>query len=174
MRPAFAPPRPVYAQPRTVYTPGPVRTIYRPVIDFAAINRARDAQRAYDRERFDLQRRAGHDARAAARLQMLQQQLMASQQAAAAAQAAQAQAQLTQQQAILNPMPSQIPQASVAPGSPAADLGPTQDASAASEGQEVPGPKKQHWLLIGGIVAAAGIGGYVLLHKKKKKSSSGD
>ena len=121
-RPAFQP-RP-YVRPapqivnRTVYTPGPTRTItrnyYNTVVrpDYGAVQRAREAQANWDRERGRLERLRYHDQAAAARYALLQQQLYQAQMAAQ-------QQPTVQPPAMVQNMPQPMP--SVSPASPAVD-----------------------------------------------------
>lgn len=149
----------------------PMQTIVRTVPDYAAIQRARAAQEAYDRERFALQRAAMHDRRAAARLARLQQELAIAQ-AQAAAQGAAATA--AQQAAITAASQQFAPQQGpVSPSAAVTDLAPAQDAAAAEAAAAAP-PKSNKMLIIGGVIAVAAVGGYMIFkkHKKKPKSSS--
>ena len=95
--------------------------------------------------------------------------------ARAAAAQAQAQAQAAQQAAqavspivvATPPTPAAMP--GVSPGSPEADLRPTQDAADGGEMQPTP-PSKKKFLFIGlAVVAVAGVG-FVVLRKKKPKA----
>jgi hypothetical protein len=81
-----------------------------------------------------------------------------------AAQAAQATAV-----AVQTPAPTAMPQ--ISPGSPEADLRPTQDAADGGEQPEsAPPSSKNKFLLIGlALVAVGGVGYVVMTHKKKPK-----
>lgn len=185
-RPAITP-RP-YVRPapqivnRTVYTPGPTRTItrnyYNTVVrpDYGAVQRAREAQANWDRERGRLERLRYHDQAAAARYALLQQQLYQAQMAAQ-------QQPTVQPPAMVQNMPQPMP--SVSPASPAVDLTPQQDAAdgggtpdagggGGDGGGGEPSHKPHHLLLFVGLIGVAGVGGYMLMHKKKVKKPSGD
>lgn len=160
---------------RTVYTPGATRYVPGPTIvrpDYGAIQRAREAQANWDRERSHLERMRYHDREAAARYALLQQQLYQAQMAA-------------QQQPTVPPPPSYdasvpgTPQnvQTVSPTSPAADLTPQQDAAdggggGGDEGGGEPSHKPKHLMLFVGLIAVAGVGGYMFLHKKKTAKKS--
>jgi len=208
--PATAPARPYMPPPRVVvnrYIPGPTRTVYTPGAtryvpgptivrpDYGAIQRAREAQANWDRERSHLERMRYHDREAAARYALLQQQLYQAQMAA-------------QQQPTVPPPPSYdasvpgTPQnvQTVSPTSPAADLTPQQDAAdggggggdegggepshkpkqdaadggggGGDEGGGEPSHKPKHLMLFVGLIAVVGVGGYMFLHKKKTAKKS--
>jgi hypothetical protein len=184
VRPVFQP-RP-YVRPasqivnRTVYTPGPVQTRYLPgqtitryntIVrpDYGAVQRAREAQSNWDRERFNLERTRHHDRNAEMRYNLLQQQLY--------------QAQMAAQQQPTVPPPAMVqnmpqPMPTVQPGSPAVDLTPQQDASAAAQdsgggdGGGAPSHKPKHLMLFVGLIGVAAVGGYLLMKKKSSKKSS--
>lgn len=101
---------------------------------------------------------------AAARGGMTEAQARALFQQMLAAQAAQATAV-----AVQTPAPTAMPQ--ISPGSPEADLRPTQDAADGGEQPEsAPPSSKNKFLLIGlALVAVGGVGYVVMTHKKKPK-----
>ena len=192
-RPAARPymaPRPYTPPVRTVYRPGPAVT--RNFYNTTYVNRGwSPAQHqafergVHDRE-FERLMREGRWSREQAEQQAaaLAAQQAAAQAAQIAAQAATANAQ-AQSAAGLQPA-GQMPSAPVSPGSPGADLGPTQDQAAADAGgggggdggggggDHGGGGGHKHMLLFGGILAGVAVIGYIALKKKKKAKPSGD
>lgn len=109
-----------------------------------------------------------------AELERLRAQNQVLQQQAYTTQAAAQQATIAQQ-SVNQPPPASGSAPGVSPGSPEADLTPTQDAhenAAAAASEPAPPMHGGHikLFLIGGVVLAAGIGGYMVLKKKKTAS----